>query len=914
VLKDSLSFVVPRTRSRLGSALEDRYQIERELGAGGMATVWLADDLRHHRRVAIKVLRPELAASIGAERFLREIEIAAQLQHPHILPLFDSGAAAATGAPGEESALLWYAMPYVEGESLRGKLARDGRLAPAEARRLLRDVADALAYAHRHGVVHRDIKPENVMVSDRHALVMDFGVAKAIESGQPSAQGGPLTRFGLTVGTPTYMAPEQAAADPIADHRVDIYALGVMGYELLSGTPPFSGPPREILAAHVSRDPPPLAGPPALVAVILRCLAKDPAQRWETADQLVAALEAAETPTSGTTPTVVTGATPASGATPPPRRGGWIRLAVAFALIAAAGIRAYTWRQAHPANGDPESTPRLAVLPFQNLGSPDQEYFADGVTDEITARLAGVPGIRVVSRQSALRYKGTTKSPAEIARELGVGYLLEGTIRWQRSPDGASRVRVTPQLVRTTDETQLWADVYDEAMSEVFRVQTTIAEAVAGKLGAVLAAKPGAPRERPTTNLDAYDAYLRGKQFFRRNLVLADTRSAASAFETAVRLDSSFAEAWASLAIARAALSWEWGLNGELPAAERAAGRAAALAPDLAASHLARGYVEYYGHRNYEAALAEFRKADAASPNDPAALTAMTLVRRRQGQWREAIELSERAFALDPQSYEIAYTLGFYYWYTRQYDRARRVLARAIAIEPALPGGYRTLATVFVAKGELDSGAAIIEQAATRVELADLVFPNSQLTRVLARRFGDRLARLTSAAAPQDTASIQGSGNGTRDLDLATFYANKAMMLRVLGRQREARANFDSLHVLLERLGPDGFDRIAANQGTLHSTLGLAYAGLGRATDAVREGQRGLAALKPAGDAFLESSARQTLAAIYLMSGDRAPALDQLEWLLGHESEVSPQSVQLDPIWDPVREDPRYRQLMEAVP
>ncbi len=327
--------------SRLAAALAGRYAIERELGQGGMATVYLARDLRHERQVALKVLRPELAASLGPERFLREIKLAAQLQHPHILPLHDSG---------EASGFLYYVMPYVEGESLRGQLARRGELPVHDAVKILIEVVDALAYAHEHGVVHRDVKPDNVLLSGRHALVTDFGVAKAVSEATGRQQ---LTTEGVALGTPTYMAPEQAIGDPGIDHRADIYAVGVVAYELIVGHPPFSGrPSQEILAAHVMQPPPPLSAqrpacPPALEAVIMRCLEKRPADRWQSAEELLAQLEPLATPSSGTTPTTTRPVEALSG---PRRRGaGWKWVAAAGALVALAAAITLIFNRPQPA-------------------------------------------------------------------------------------------------------------------------------------------------------------------------------------------------------------------------------------------------------------------------------------------------------------------------------------------------------------------------------------------------------------------------------------------------------------------------------------------------------------------------------------------------------------------------------------
>ena len=311
---------------RLAAALADRYAIEREIGSGGMATVYLAEDLKHHRKVAVKVLRPELAATLGPERFLREIEVAARLQHPHILPLHDSG---------EAGGFLYYVMPYVEGQSLREKLVEEGELPIDEAVRVIKEVVDALAHAHEHGVVHRDIKPDNIMLSGRHAMVTDFGVAKAVSEATGRQQ---LTTAGVALGTPAYMAPEQAAAEDHIDHRADIYAIGAMAYELLAGRPPFTGNTSQaILGAHVTETPEPVtkhreAVPPALEQLVMKCLEKKPADRWQSAEAMLPQLEAMATPSGGMTPTGTLPAAPARA--PVPRN---LIGAVAAAVLVVAG-------------------------------------------------------------------------------------------------------------------------------------------------------------------------------------------------------------------------------------------------------------------------------------------------------------------------------------------------------------------------------------------------------------------------------------------------------------------------------------------------------------------------------------------------------------------------------------------------
>jgi eukaryotic-like serine/threonine-protein kinase len=409
--------------SRLADALAGRYAIQSEVGQGGMAIVYLARDLRHERLVALKVLRPELAVSLGADRFLREIKLAAQLQHPHILPLHDSG---------EAAGFLYYVMPYVEGESLRGRLARIGELPIHDSVRILIEVTDALAYAHRRGVVHRDIKPDNVLLSGRHALVTDFGVAKAVSEATGRQQ---LTTAGIALGTPTYMAPEQATADPNVDHRADLYSVGIMGYELIAGHPPFGGrTSQEILAAQVTQAPAPLcshrpACPPGLEAVIMRCLEKRPADRWQTADELLAHLEPLATPSGGTTPTATQPVKPLSGRS---SFSWWKWVVAAVVLIALAAGLALVFNRAAPELRLGRRT-QLTLDPGLEI---DPAVSPDG---KLVAYTAGPLGqTRLYVRQ----VEGTTPVAITAAHP---GFAR--TPRW--SPDGGRLLFLSPRGLET---------------------------------------------------------------------------------------------------------------------------------------------------------------------------------------------------------------------------------------------------------------------------------------------------------------------------------------------------------------------------------------------------------------------------------------------------------------------------------
>jgi serine/threonine protein kinase len=455
--------------SRLTQALGDRYEIERELGSGGMATVFLARDLKHDRKVALKVLKPELSAVLGTDRFPREVKIVAQLQHPNILPLHDSG---------ETEGFLYYVMPFVDGESLRARLSREGQLPVGEALRILREVVDALASAHAHGVVHRDIKPDNVMLSGRHALVMDFGVAKAVSN----AGGEKLTTVGVAVGTPQYMAPEQAMAEDKIDHRADIYSVGVLAYEMLAGEPPFVGKTAlAVLSAHVLEQPVDLRErrpgvPPQVAEAVMRCLAKTPADRWQSAEELLRHLETvAVTPSGGLTPTD-TRPVQATPKQPSVKRRWWIT-SVAAAVLVFGGIGGWLalgHRGSHRIQ-------RIGVLPIDDISGKDA-VFVSAMHDALTNALSRLGTVGVASRATMMSYKGSAKTTREIAQELNLDAMVEATVF--RAGDV---MRINVQFERPATTQILWSDTYERDVQNVLEAQSDIVQRIAAAVGKVLA-------------------------------------------------------------------------------------------------------------------------------------------------------------------------------------------------------------------------------------------------------------------------------------------------------------------------------------------------------------------------------------------------------------------------------------------
>jgi len=569
------------TAPRLAGALGDRYQVEHELGRGGMATVYLAHDLRHDRKVAVKVIRSELAAGMGADRFLNEIRLTATLQHPHILPLYDSGQA---------GQLLYYVMPYVAGGSLRARLEREGTLPIDEAVRIVEEAAGALDFAHRQGVVHRDVKPENVLLEEGHAVVADFGVARAVGAARVER----ITQAGATVGTPDYMSPEACAGEDLLDGRADQYSLGCVFYEMLAGRPPFSGAgARAILARHLTATPEAVVAlrpevPPGIVRVLARALAKDPEDRYESLADFARALR-------------------------------------------------------DPGEAEAQGAARtVAVLPFANLsGDPANEYLSDGITDEIISALSRVGGVRVAARSSAFALKGTHLDVRSVGERLRVGSVVEGGVR----RDG-DRLRITAQLVNAGDGYQVWSARYDRQMKDVFAIQDEIAQSVVGALKVILSEREKATLGRvPTESLPAYEYYLRGRQFLRqtRKRSLAFAREM---FARAIELDPNYGLAHAGLADAVCLLANYYPDAGvDVGLAEQASRRALALAPDLPEAHAARGFALWVQKRLDEGQR-EFERALELDPRLFDALYFYARLRFERGDYREAAALFQRAASL----------------------------------------------------------------------------------------------------------------------------------------------------------------------------------------------------------------------------------------------------------------------------
>ncbi len=650
--------------------LGTRYRIERELGRGGMACVYLAEDLKHAREVAVKVIRPELAVSLGSARFLREIGIAARLRHPNIMPLYDSGNA---------DGVLYFVMPYEDGPSLRTRLDAGPPLTIGEATSTLRDVARALAYAHEQGVVHRDVKPDNVMLSGGAAVVTDFGIAKAVTVAQDEATSLTITRTGVGIGTPSYMAPEQAIGDPATDHRADIYSFGCLAYELLTGTPPFTGTSgHKIIAAHMSAVPAPLSAtradiPAPLAALVLRCLAKDPADRPQSATELVAAL--GESSTGGGSGEVVGSATKAPGGRTLARRLRPRALVLAV-VTAAVAITAYGVAHRRAAVGNAGAI-SVAVLPLVSRGGDSlQSLVAEGLSDDIQTALVRFPWVRVISRDGVRGYRDSVDIES-IGRTLGARYLIRGTYR---TIAAVSTIQV--ELVSSSDRSVLWAGRFDRP-AELAAVRDEIVQEISDSLrtraGPIIAARERTGVRAHRGSDESYRLYLVGqRKLDQRGLSVGES---IALFRQAIALDTLSAQSYSGLSMALALAPYFQAVPTASIAAEAnaSAERALRLDPHLSQPHVARGLVAME-QWNWELAGREYRAAIELDAHDVEARVQYGRYLQLRGRDAEALAEFQAGRRDDPASALVSSWTAYSYMLAGQLDSAQRELDRAIQI------------------------------------------------------------------------------------------------------------------------------------------------------------------------------------------------------------------------------------------
>jgi serine/threonine protein kinase/tetratricopeptide (TPR) repeat protein len=883
------------------------YKILEKLGEGGMGVVYKAQDMKLDRVVALKFLPHHLTASEAEQgRFVQEAKAAAVLNHPNVCTIYDIK---------EEAGQQFIVMEYVDGVTLREKISS------VETTRRVVSTQDAIAYAiqvgealqeaHSKGIVHRDIKSENIMVNSKNQIkVMDFGLAKLKGSLK-------LTKTSSTVGTLAYMAPEQIQGGEV-DARSDIFSFGVVVFEMLTGKLPFRGEhDAAMMYSILNEEPEPIQAylpdvPSEIVHAINKALDKDPDNRYQSVGEMVIDLRRLrKESTKVRRPSAVYETIPQ----PPPTEtsrsasptigskstrlklivvGGIATLVIAtLVLLFRVPFKSET--------GVQTEKQKLVVLPFENLGSPDQEYFADGITEEITSRLSGLSGLGVIARSSAKQYKKTTKTLKQIGDELGVEYVLQGTIRWSGAPEGNSRVRINPALVKISDETQVWSQPYEAVMSDVFKLQSDIASQVVGALGISLMQPERKALEAPLTgNSEAYDYFLRGKEYFNRSYNQKDWRIGEQLLQRALDLDPRFAAAHAMLSRINVSMYWFFYDRSEerVLKAKSHAEQALTLDPSLADAYGSMGYYYYHGRLEYDKAIEQFETALKLQPSNSDVIVGIASVRRRQGRASEALEHFLKAIEVDPRATTAHYNVGETYGLLRRYAEADRSYSRAMSLAPDWIYPYTSKAWNYISwTGDVTKARAVLDEAVkNNVDTKSEAFMQELVTiLIFSGKFDEALSQL--ASGPKLFSENQFLFS-TKDLLTAIACGD-------MGKPEQARSYYQSATTTLEEE-----IRKRPEDARLYSTLGLALAGLGRKEDAIRAAKRGVELMPVTKEAWRGAYREYELAEVYAMVGEQQLAVDFLERLLAMPFNASAYWLRLDPVWRPLRTNARFQKLI----
>jgi TolB-like protein/Tfp pilus assembly protein PilF len=870
------------------------YELLEEVGRGGQGVVFRARQKSLNRTVALKVISlGQWASKAHLKRFRLEAEAAARLEHPGIVPIHEVG---------ERDGSCYFSMKFVEG----GQLDEVARREPMPIRRaveLIAKVARTVHYAHDHGILHRDLKPGNILLDAKgEPHLTDFGLARLVESESS------VTQTLDVLGTPSYMAPEQAVGNNAAVSSVtDVYALGAVLYQLLTGQPPFAGgttydtirllldtEPRQprLLNPKIDRD---------LSTICLKCLEKDPTRRYSSALALAEDLERwlKHEPILARHIGIIS------------RSRKWVRRKPTRALLAASLVAlaaALGWNVWRSELIRQPVTNGVAVLPFENLsGDPDNAYFANGIQEDILTRLASIAGLKVISRASTQQYQSQPRNLREIAKQLGVTNIVEGSVQ-----KAADQVRVNVQLVNAQTDSHLWADTYDRRLTDILGVESEIAKRIAESLQAKLSGREEqALAVKPTNNPEAYDAYLRGLACDTRSVYSNDSiRKAIDFYERAVQLDPNFATAWARLSRADAGLyseGVETTAAARRDAAKRALENAQKLEPNSAEALLALGYYQYLVLRDYRLAKTTFGRVSKMLPGSSEVPRALALIARREGQWDQGIAYFEQALALDPRNVELLINGAWTYARLRQFPEALKLYDRALDMTPNDPEVMTEKASIYQAQGNLKEAAMFL----TQISAQD---PNENPASVkfdqlrLERNYGEAVRLLQERLAQVRYDS---------QFEKASYQAWLAFTQRLAGDTAGAKLTAEQARNTLEQLYRDQPDN--ARRASIAASLSLAYAGMGRKDSALEAAERAVMVLPRAKDAVDGPSLEENLALIQTIFGENSRAISTLthlletpykSWVYG-EAPITPALLRLDPIWDPLRADPAFQRLCE---
>jgi serine/threonine protein kinase/tetratricopeptide (TPR) repeat protein len=869
-----------------GSTFASRYEVIEELGRGVMGNLYRVFDKKINEEVALKLIKPEIAADkVTIERFRKELKSARKISHRNVCKVYDLR---------EEEGTHFVAMEYVPGEDLKSWIRMTRQLSAGQVIFIAKQVCEGLAEAHSLGIVHRDLKSSNIMIDkEGNARIMAFGIARSTKEKE-------ITGKGVMIGTPEYMPPEQVEGKEV-DQRSDIYSLGMIMYEMMTGRLPFEGDTSlNIALKHKTEEPPDPREfnaqiPESLSLVMLKCIEKDKEKRYQDTKELLSGLNEIEEGIS-TEERLIPKGKKVPEEIKSAFRNRWMMIAGIFLVVVLAGIAILFIGKEAPTLSSMKNM--LVVLPFKNLGPPEDEYFADGITEEVTTRLAALRGLGIISRRSASQYKNTTKTIKQIGEELGVDYVLEGTVRWDREHESKGRVRVTPQLIRVSDDTHLWSERYDRVIDDIFSVQSEIAEQVIKKLDiTVLGPERQAIYDRPTDNIEAYDCYLRGKEHAGLGYMRRDPNEfeeAVGLLEKAVELDSNFTFAFINLSVTHS-LIYSMGMDRteeRLAKSRDAAYRALQLEPDLPDAQLALGLYYYRGYQDYERALEIFESVQKTSPNVPSSF--LGYFQRRMGNWEQAIAHLEKTFKLNPRSSDLAHGLGRTYAWIGRYEESKEWFDRALSIYPDLYYSKLGKARLpLLSEGNTRESRALLE-----------TLPQHPLTDyswfilgMLERNYQEVLDRLDSSSYDS--------------FDEAHFYIPRELAYASVYHAKQEsslmKKHAESARTILEKLISEH-----PEDPRFHASLGLAHAYLDLREEAVREGNRAMNLYPVSKDAFGGPRYVMNLAKIFTVVNEYEDAISQLEYLLSIPSGniITVPIMRIDPQWDPLRRHPRFQRLL----
>ncbi len=872
-----------------GALIAGRYRVIETLSESRMGRVYKVLDTVVNMIVALRLIEPQLAADQRTfDRIRTELKTARTIAHKNVGRIYDLD---------REDGSCFITMEYVAGEDLKSMIGMMKQLSVRAALGITRKVCEGLAEGHRMGVVHRDINPSSIMIErEGNVKIMDFGLAQTMRGSGPPEAGG-------LIGTPAYMSPEQFEGIAV-DQRTDIYSLGVVLFEMVTGRRPLEGATAPETALKHKHEPPPDPRefnpriPNDLSAAILKCLKKETNGRFQTASELSAELSRIEERLAGTERPRRRPSLPGYASIKKRLLKAWPLTAALSVVIVAASVTLFLiWRGRL---APPHKTPVLVVLPFENLGALEDEYFAHGISEEITNRLAALPGLGVISRTSAVQYKKTTKTINQIGEELGVDYVLEGSVRWDRKAEGEGRIRITPKLIRVTDDTHVWSETYDRDLADIFSLQAEIAEEIASELDiALLEPERQAIRARPTENMTAYDIFLRQLELFNQAYLQQDIRKyeqIVSQLEKAVKLDPDFIQAY--LVLYRVHIhAYEAGIDQSkerLRRAKNALDGAFRLEPG--SPEVQAGLASYYSiaYEAHERALGIYEWILRVRPNFPP--SSLASVQMRLGKWNEAIANYEKAFVLNPRVTDNAHLLGRLYALIGKYEESERWFERALGIWPDQYYSKLGLARLPVlARGDTQEGRARLEKLPPH----RLTEYNWFLLGLLERNYDGVLTRL--AASPYDCFA-EANFYIPIDLAYASAYYHKKLYPSMAAYAERAR-------LILEKALAEG-----PEDSRYHASLGLAYAYLGRKEEAVREGRRAVELYPMSRNAFEAPRGYWNLAAICTVAGEYEEAVRQLEYLMSIPcgNVYSPALLRIDPQWDPLRAHPGFQALLKA--